>query len=237
MSFPPRVDTDITTAKAETIGEYWRERAVQHTQDSYAGVPLSKFPEDLRTYEHLLWDQQPDVVVEIGTQHGASTLWFRDRLEAQRRYRPGAPSPKIVAVDIDTAATEANLDRVDPSWRESITLIQGDVCSDELAQAVKSAVPDGANTFVIEDSAHVYDTTLAALKLYSDLVPIDGYFIVEDGCVDVEPLRIADDWPRGVLPAVDEWLQSEQGGAFERRRDLEFYGITCHPKGFLKRVR
>lgn len=239
MTFPPRIETDITTAtggrRPETLATYWRQRAEQHTSDSYAGVPLSKFPEDLRVYEHLLWDQQPDVVLEIGSQHGASTLWFRDRLESARRYRPGAPSPRVIAVDIDTAATTANLERVDPAWRDTITVIEGDVCSAELSERVKSEIPAGANVFVIEDSAHIYDTTLAALQLYADLVPVNGFFIVEDGCVDVEDLRLTDDWPRGVLPAVDDWLATPAAAGFEQRRDLEFYGVTCHPKGFLQR--
>lgn len=38
----------------ETLGEYWLKRAAQHTHDSYDGIGLSKFPEDLRVYEHLL---------------------------------------------------------------------------------------------------------------------------------------------------------------------------------------
>jgi hypothetical protein len=50
MSLPPPVTADVTGA----LREYWLARAAQHTQDSYAGVPLSKFPEDLRTYEQLL---------------------------------------------------------------------------------------------------------------------------------------------------------------------------------------
>jgi hypothetical protein len=38
-----------------------------------------------------------------------------------------------------------------------------------------------------------------------------------------------------VLPALDAWLATSEGGEFEQRRDLELYGITCHPRGFLQR--
>jgi cephalosporin hydroxylase len=89
---------------------------------------------------------------------------------------------------------------------------------------------------VIEDSAHVYETTRAALELYSDLIPPGGFFVVEDGCVDVPWMRIKQDWPEGVLPALDEWLATPQGSAFRVRRDLEVYGVSCHPSGFLQRV-
>ena len=60
--------------------------------------------------------------------------------------------------------------------------------------------------------------------------------MVEDGCVDIEPMRLDPDWPRGVLPAVEDWLKSTAGAAFLVRRDLEVYGITCHPQGFLQRA-
>jgi cephalosporin hydroxylase len=239
MAFPPRVDTDVTTAvegrRAKALRHYWLERAAQHTRDSYLGIPLSKFPEDLRAYEHILWDQQPDFVLEIGTLHGASTLWFRDRLVTQRGYREGAPLPRVIATDIDVATTQANLDRVDPAWHETITLFEGDICDPALAERIRAEIPTGANLLMIEDSAHIYDTTRAALELYADLVPSGGYLVIEDGCVDVEALRLQEDWPRGVLPALDEWLNTAAGADFERRRDLEFYGITCHPKGFLQR--
>ena len=64
----------IETRLGETLREYWLGRAAAHTADSYAGIPLSKFPEDLRVYEHLLWELRPDVVIEIGTHHGGSAL-------------------------------------------------------------------------------------------------------------------------------------------------------------------
>ena len=54
-----------------SLRTYWLERVAQHTRDSYAGLPISKFPEDLRVYEHLLWESRADAVVELGSQHGA----------------------------------------------------------------------------------------------------------------------------------------------------------------------
>ena len=97
-------------------------------------------------------------------------------------------------------------------------------------------MPEGARCFVVEDSAHVYATTLATLDALADLVGSGGYLVVEDGCVDIEALRLAPEWPRGVLPAVADWLASPAGSTFRRRCDLEVYGITCHPGGFLQRI-
>jgi cephalosporin hydroxylase len=89
---------------------------------------------------------------------------------------------------------------------------------------------------VIEDSAHVYETTTAALRGFARFVPAGGFFVVEDGCVDVEEMRLTPDWPRGVHPALNDWLETPAGRRFTVRRDLELYGLSCHPGGFLQRV-
>ena len=217
-----------------SLRTYWLERVAQHTGDSYAGIPISKFPEDLRVYEHLLWESRADAVVELGTQHGGSTLWFRDRLMTQQRYGRSGP-PTVVTVDIDTAAAGGNLDAADPAWRQHITLLEADVRDPALPERVAEALPAGARCLVVEDSAHVEATTRAALDGFHDLVPRGGFFVVEDGCVDVEEMRLDAAWPRGVLPAVRAWLGTDPGRAFRIRRDLELYGITCHPEGYLQR--
>jgi cephalosporin hydroxylase len=114
-------------------------------------------------------------------------------------------------------------------------LIGGDVTDPELPMRVEKLLRPDDRCLVIEDSAHEYDTTLAALRGFARFVSPGGFFVVEDGCVDVDEMRI-EGWPRGVLPALHEWLESEDGAGFTQRRDLELYGITCHPEGFLQRT-
>ncbi|MGZ4200075.1 MAG: CmcI family methyltransferase [Thermoleophilia bacterium] len=229
---PPAVSADLT---ANGLRDYWRARIWQAVMDSYAGVQMSKFPEDLRVYEHLLWLQSPDAVIEVGTDAGGSALWFRDRLRTLRSYGRTADDPLVVTIDVDQAAARANLAAVDPDYGREIRMVEGDVRDPGTVAAVREHVA-GRPAFVVEDSAHVYDTTQASLQAFSDLVPISGFFVVEDGCVDVEELRILEDWPRGVLPALRDWLATDAGGRFVVRRDLELYGVSCHPSGFLQRV-
>jgi cephalosporin hydroxylase len=225
---PPEITVDLS----EDLRSYWRDRIRQHTHDVYADVRLSKLPEDLRTYEHLLWADRPDTVIEIGTQYGASALWFRDRLRTLQSYGL-IGEPRVVTVDIDQSAARRNLERADPGYGQSIHMIEADVREAGVADQVAALV--GKRCLVVEDSAHEYDTTFAALRAFARFVPPDGYFIVEDGSVDIEALRIDDDWPRGVLPALRDWLATDEGREFHLRRDLELYGITSHPSGFLQR--
>jgi cephalosporin hydroxylase len=218
----------------ESVRSYWLDRVALHTQDSYAGIPLSKFPEDLRVYEHLLWADHPNVVIEIGTHCGASALWFRDRLRTLAAYRL-ISHPRVVTVDIEAEHARPYLDRADPNWEETITLVSDDVCDESLPARISELLPNAARCFVVEDSAHVYATTMAALIGFASFVSPGGFMVIEDGCVDIDSMRLNSDWPRGVLPAISDWLNSPAGIGFTTRRDLEIYGLTCHPGGILQR--
>jgi cephalosporin hydroxylase len=229
---PPAVRFDLE----RPAKEYWDARVRQHTHDSYAGVGLAKFPEDLRTYEHIMWSTTPDVVIEIGTSFGASALWFRDRLrwlETYGRIEAG----RVISIDLQVDEARELLRGADPRFEETITLIEGDVLDPELPQLVERELAPGARCLVVEDSAHVYETTMAALVGFARFVPPGGFFVAEDGYVDLEERRIVPELPRGVLPAVRDWLQTREGRRFAVERDAELYGVSSHPEGFLQRVR
>jgi cephalosporin hydroxylase len=230
---PPPVTIEL---EQDSLLSYWQAKVRQHTEDSYAGLRLSKFPEDLRAYEHLLWMDAPDTVIEIGTQFGGSALWFRDRLQALRAYGRIAGDTRVVTLDIDQSSAREALASADPEYAREITLVEGDVCEPATSDSVADLVGEGGRCLVVEDSAHTHTTTTAALRGFARFVPPGGFFVVEDGCVDIEAMRPRDDWPRGVLPAIEDWLETPDGADFVVRRDLELYGVSCHPHGFLQRV-
>jgi cephalosporin hydroxylase len=196
----------------ESVGSFIRRRLAQHLSDSYMGVPMLKFPEDLRTYEQFMWNMRANAVIELGVQAGGSTLWFRDRLNA-------LDGGTVVAVDINP----------NPGLPADVRFVQADVRDPGLPEVVSQLLPEDARPFIVEDTAHTYETTFAALKGFHRFVPPGGYMVVEDGIVDVDELRLSDDWPRGVQAAISDWLQQHP-----RFRQVEPpYEITCHPGGFL----
>jgi cephalosporin hydroxylase len=229
--FPRSTPLDLRTS----VREYWLERVARHKRDSYAGVRLAKFPEDLRVDEHLIWASKPNVVIEIGTLRGGSALWFRDRLRTLAAYGH-IGGPLVISIDLDIDEARKDVRSADPVYEETITLLDGDVTDPDLPREVEALLPTDARCLVVEDSAHVFETTMAALKGFARFVPPRGFFVVEDGSVDHDEMRLRPDWPRGVLPAVREWLQTTEGRKFRVRRDLEIYGITSHPEGFLQRI-
>jgi len=218
-----------------TVRDLWLARNRQHFEESYAGIPMLQFPEDLRVFEHLLWQARPNVVIEIGVQSGGGALWFRDRLRTLQCYGLDG-QPRVIAIDIDVSAAADALRSVDPDFAETITLIEGDVLDPRLPARVGETITSADRCMVVEDSAHTYETTRAALEGFARFVAPGGFLIVEDGCVDVESMRADPKWPRGVLPALSDWLATPRGRDFVIRRDLEIYGISCHPQGYLQRA-
>jgi cephalosporin hydroxylase len=228
---PPRVEIDLSAPARD----YWLARVRQHELDFYAGAGISKFPEDLRVYEHLIWASRPDAVIELGSRDGGSALWFRDRLRTLASYG-AVGEPLVVTVDIDAERARASLAAADPAYAETIKVLEGDVLDPDLPDQVAALLPPRASCLVVEDTAHVYDTTIAVLRGFARFVAPGGYMIIEDGCIDVEAMRADPDWPRGVLPAIADWLGTPDGSRFRARRDLERYGLSCHPSGFLQRI-
>lgn len=228
---PPTVNVDLHDGP---LLDYVRARLVQVLHDSYMGVVLSKFPEDLRVYEHLMWADGPDTVIELGTFCGGSALWFRDRLVALRAYGRTQRPPLVVSVDIDQ--TPARNALTGPGRQDGVALIEGPL-QDSRTIAQVAELVRGRRCFVVEDSAHTFESTAAALEGYARFVPPGGFMVIEDGCVDDDELRLPV-WPddiRGVRPALDAWLATPEGQRFTVRRDLEIYGVSCHPSGFLQR--
>ncbi len=228
---PPAVELDLH----EPVVELFKHRMTLCTWDVYAGIPLMKFPEDLRVYEHIMWLESVEVVLELGTQHGGSALWFRDRLRTLASYGR-IRDPWVVSVDLDVSTARTELSAVDPNYADQITLVQGDVLDPSLTESVRRLIGTDRSCLVVEDLAHTYDTTMASLCAFSPLVSEGAFFIVEDGSVDVEEMRAHPDWPRGVIPAIHDWLATPEGQGFRQRRDLELYGMSCHPEGFLQRT-
>ncbi len=211
MRLPPTVTVELDTPAAE----YFKDRARQSVFDTYAGIPMMKFPEDLRTYEHILFSRRVEVVLELGVQHGASTLWFRDRLRTLATYGY-IKHPRVIGVDIDLSLAEENLSQVDRRYSREVKLIAGDLLDAGIVELVHEQVPRGASCLVIDDSAHTRESSLGALNGFADLVQPGGFFVVEDGSVDVEEMRIHPDWPRGVSAGDRRMALDARGQRFRQ---------------------
>lgn len=221
-----------------SVLDLWHRQVIQHHCESYRGIGLAKFPQDLWSYEKLIDLSQPEVILEIGINEGGFSRWLHDRLLLTQAFNP-APKPRtVIGIDINIDKPKQNLASLlnNPTEKVTIEILQCNLLNEASLQETKAKIINiisNRSLLIIEDSGHSYDTTKASLDAFSPLLESGEWLVVEDTCVDIEALREMPSWPRGALSATDAFLEGND--AFKRTGFNHTYEITCHPYGFLRK--
>lgn len=186
------------------------------TQTTYFGIPTMKNPLDYWVYQELIFDQKPDVIIEIGNASGGSTLAFAHLCDLMGKGR-------IIGLDISHADV-SDLVKKHPR----VTLIEGPAC--DSFHHVQKMLKQGEKILVIEDSSHSFENTLNVLRTFSPLIPPGGYFIVEDSICN----HGLNEGPvPGPYEAIEVFVRENHD--FNINREKESFLITWNPKGYLRR--
>lgn len=189
----------------------------------YRGVPFLKSPFDIGIYLQLLSRLQPRTVIEVGTKHGGSALWFADMMSAA-----GVVEPRVVSVDIQPLAKFT-----DPR----ITFLKGEAAHLDAVLDAGMLSRLARPWLVVEDSSHLYEDSLAVLRFFDAHLRKDDVIAVEDGIVSHLPAAAYRRYEHGPNRAVRDFLQ-EAGERYRIDAALcDFYGYnaTYNPNGFLMR--
>lgn len=184
---------------------------------TYFGIRTLKNPLDAWVYQEIITETRPDVIVEIGTGYGGTTLMLAHLCDL-------LVGGKVISVDTSHGTDVPVIVRKHPR----IMLVHGDACSRvvEVARLIRDR-----SALVIEDSSHTYDNTLAVLRAYSRFIKPGGYFIVEDTIchhgLDVGPTP-------GPFEAVETFLKENPNFVTDRER--EHFLVTWNPRGYLRRI-
>ncbi|MCD6581329.1 MAG: class I SAM-dependent methyltransferase [Desulfuromusa sp.] len=217
------VDLEYTDLNELSLAGWlnYHYKNVLFEQVEWMGIPTWKNVLDLWIYQELLFKVRPDIVVEMGSYKGGSTLYLANLLDIIGRGR-------IVSVDIDHSNFAVSHAR--------ITTKTGSTQDQEVIDHIRSVCKD-ARVMIIHDADHRENMVLKDLSTYADLVSKDSYFIVEDGVVDLfsrqsviggclgEP---------GPLSAIREFLENDR--RFVVDTDCEKYLLTYNPRGYLKKI-
>ncbi|MEA3195259.1 MAG: hypothetical protein QOD26_3592 [Betaproteobacteria bacterium] len=185
----------------------------------YRGVRILKFPSDLWNYQEIFSERRIDWVIETGTRHGGSALYFVDLLQLN-----GA-SGRVISIDVDAAANQVGA-------HPRIDFLLGDSGAPEVAAQVRARLPATRGPlFMILDSDHKKAHVLRELAVWVPVLRHGDYLVVEDGCVNGHPLR--PDFGPGPYEAIEEYCAANPS-AFERDvpREQKF-GFTFAPRGYL----
>jgi cephalosporin hydroxylase len=188
-------------------------------QAHYCGYLVQKNPLDLWVYQEILWDTKPDLIIEMGTASGGTTLFLANQLDL-------IGNGEIISVDIDN-----RLGIVPRHPR--ITYLVGDSVDQVIVTkiAIRAAEKGWSKkVMVILDDDHTTDHVSRELDLYNMMVTPGQYLIVEDTNVD---------WPLGFGEgpglAVFRFLSMNKGKFFADKSREKFL-MTWNPGGYLRRL-
>jgi cephalosporin hydroxylase len=189
---------------------------------TYKGVRCLKDPFDLAIYTRLIWDLRPKSVIEIGSNQGGGALWFADMLSVMGLL----PCP-VVSVDKVPPAGFADA---------RIAFLAGDAArlGDTLSPELRAALPHP--WLVVEDSAHTYAVTLAALKFLAEATIAGDAVVIEDGVLD--DLGMGEAYQGGPNRAIAEFLAAAPETFRVLTPYCDMFGVnaTYNPNGYLLRL-
>lgn len=188
----------------------------------WLGTSAMKTPLDLWIYQEIVYETQPDVLIETGTNRGGSAYFYASLFDLLGRGR-------IYTMDVE--------DMPKPS-HPRLNFRLGSSTSADIVRWIRESIAPGEKVMVTLDSLHDKEHVLRELDLYSPLVTVGNYLVVEDTHLNGHPVRV-DFSPTpghaGPWEAVREWLPKHPEFVADRSR--EKFGMTFNPGGWLKRVR
>jgi cephalosporin hydroxylase len=188
----------------------------------YRGIRILKVPTDLWNYQEIFSERRIEWVVETGSAHGGSALYFADLLALA-----GAPG-KVITIDVSHAALQL---REHPR----IEFVLASSGAEETAKRVAQMLPPQRGPlFMILDSDHSKVHVLRELEVMTPLLRSGDYLVVEDTCVNGHPVR--PEFGPGPMEALEEFLRT-RGDLFlpDAEREGKF-GFTAAPAGYLVRT-
>jgi cephalosporin hydroxylase len=201
---------------------------------SWMGRPIIAFPQDMIAMQEIIWEVQPDLIIETGVAHGGSIVYYASLLELIGGDR------LVVGIDIDIRKHNRDLIEAHPMSKR-IKLIEGSSVSDDVVAQVKAIADKHKRVLICLDSNHTHAHVLEELTHYAPLTSVGSYCVVFD--TGVEDMPEGYDWgPRpwgkGNNPktAVYEYLKTNTNFEIDKSISNKLL-ISVAPDGYLKRVK
>lgn len=193
----------------------------------FLGVPVRKNPMDLWTYQEIIYDRQPDFLIECGTAYGGSALFFAHVMDMVQ-------NGQVITLDImadhhfegrpqHSRITYATADTSRPT---AVARVEGimQMLEGGLSRAERKVM-------VVLDSEHTQVHVRAELEIWPHLVTPGQYLVVED--TNITP-QLAPQYPDGgPKEALADWHRFYPEFVVDPL--CEKHGLTFNPGGWLLR--
>lgn len=183
----------------------------------FLGIPMRQIPTDNWQMSEMMYEVKPDYVIEAGTLHGGSAVYYAAMLEFIN------PEAKVLTVDINEEQIKPEA-KNHPLWAKRVKFYLGSSIAPEIHEQLKAEIGEGKKVFVTLDTLHAPKHVAAELDLYSQYVSVGSYMVLQDTYYE------------GLPEVLDEFLETHPGWQRDEKADERFI-FTKYRGGFLKRVK
>ena len=131
------INSQLDALKAQLNVAYFRSGVFNHTY--WMGVKAAKCPTDMWVYQELMAGLKTDLLIETGTWHGGSALFFAQVMDLMDRG-------KVITVDIEEQPNRPQHPR--------INYITGSSTDPDVVESIAQASAKAQSRLVILDSDH-----------------------------------------------------------------------------------
>lgn len=224
-AFPPLITKGEKASRDEIIENFTKIYFASnvHYQTQWLGVPSLQNPCDMWAMQEIISEVKPDFIIETGTYKGGGALFLASVLRLVNE------KGRVLTVDIKPQVEKASQY---PLFMETVEVFKGSSVSEDIIRDIAERVEAG-KVMVTLDSDHSKSHVLEEMEIYSRLVTVGSYMIVQDTAHNGNPLptHYADGGP---MAALKEFLKTHKNFVPDRKR--EKFLLTFFPQGYLKRV-
>src|SRR5712692_10042024 len=155
---------------------------------TWLGRPIIQLPEDMFRLQEVIYQVEPDLIIETGIAHGGSLIFYAGLCKLMGKGR-------VIGIDVEIRPHNRSAIEAHPLF-PLVTLIEGNSIDPSTVERVRARVGPGERVVVLLDSCHTKEHVLAELRAYAPLVSQGSYIVAMDGIMEdvVGAPRAEPDW-------------------------------------------
>lgn len=198
----------------------------------WLGRPIIKFPSDIVVSQEIIWQVQPDLIIETGIAHGGSVIFSASMMALL------GGAGRVLGIDIDIRSHNRREIETHPMAKR-ITMIEGSSTDPDVLAQVREIAKSCERVMVFLDSLHTHEHVARELELYAPLVSVGSYLVLPDTFIEHFPKGYYADRPWDVgnnpMTAMRDFLQLNPNFEIDQETCSKL-SITEAIDGYLRRT-
>src|SRR6187401_2353546 len=132
-----RVDSNATNAHLLSAADEFNiesNKAKYSYNFSWMGRPIIQYPQDMIAMQEIIWNIQPDLIIETGIAHGGSLIYYASILELIGKG-------EVLGIDIDIREHNRREIESHPMFKR-ITMIEGSSVAPDVIGQVREVAKE-----------------------------------------------------------------------------------------------